>query len=60
MRTRLIDAPTRKLNRLKKRLPRTGRCWCDRCDRDSVADTEKCSVCGYIRCPRKLHRNEIP
>ncbi|MBC8737170.1 hypothetical protein F6X40_10155 [Paraburkholderia sp. UCT31] len=58
--SRFIEEPTRKLNRLKRRMPTKGRFWCWRCDHNVVGRNERCSVCGYVHTPGLLHRREIP
>jgi len=60
MATRFVEVPTRKLNRLKSRAPKTGRSWCGGCDANLVGDTERCRVCGTPGARHKLHRREIP
>jgi hypothetical protein len=55
-----IEVPTRNLNRLKAKTPRTGRFWCNKCDANRVGESERCGVCGFVHERRKLKRREIP
>jgi hypothetical protein len=57
---RFVEEPTRKLNRLKSRAPKTGKSWCACCDAYQTGQTERCRVCGCKGEPNKLHRREIP
>lgn len=52
------DAPTRKLNRLHARRPRTGRYWCGCCDATLVGLGEKCTVCRSVARPGIRKRSE--
>lgn len=55
----LIDVPTRKLNRLTVRMPKSGMHWCGNCDANHIADGHKCEVCGYIN-RKPMHYKDIP
>lgn len=55
----LIDVPTRRLNRLTARIPKSGMFWCGCCDRNHVADGHKCEVYGYLN-RKPMNRKDIP
>ncbi len=52
------ELPTRKLNRLRSRVPKSGRFWCG-CDAQLVVEGPKCPSCGVRIGVRRLRRREI-
>ncbi len=52
------DLPTRKLNRLHARLPKSGRFWCG-CDARLVSEGRKCSSCGVRIGVRRMRMREV-
>lgn len=54
------ELPTRKLNRLARRTPRTGLFWCDYCDQNHVGAGQKCALCGHRDTrPRIMRKGEL-
>lgn len=52
------DQPTRKLNRLHSKRPRSGLYWCWKCDREVVSKGEKCKCGAEARTPGVRKKNE--
>jgi len=54
------DLPTRKLNRLSARSPRSdGLFWCGRCDAAKVGVGERCRHCRHRHGTRTIKHTEI-
>jgi hypothetical protein len=54
-----LTEQTRKVNRFKSRYPRGGYFWCYKCDRDMVAECQKCRTCGAPPIRKTMKHAEI-
>lgn len=48
----------KKTNREKRKTPKTGKGWCDTCDRSFKGEAEKCPVCGKRHNFYKRYKKE--